>query len=774
MLSARALLLLPLVVSVAAISVLALTLAFPSRPTGATTSAPCSDTPITQWPASAGGNDHFYQGVCAPARITWDAAKVAAEAAGGHLVTQTSSAENDFVFGLIDSPGFWDFYNGCSIGPWIGLFQPDGSPEPAGGWSWVTGEAFVFSNWVVGEPNNQGGHENVASFWGESGCPGTGVRTAKWNDGNYDHAPLGGALSYVVEWEENPSPTPEPTETPTASPTPSGTATPTPTPTPTPGPEDRKVIFIQGIDSESGDCGETFRNRVKWMVDYLTTADWVKSAVPLHPDNDFFYFSYSGYYCDQEGINPPGYRMPKYVPIETCDGIMAYAGKLDRMVKDLAFRYPDAKFDIVAHSMGGMVAAYWLKTHTDMRDKVNAVVTFDSPLRGVEHRNWFTSACLETSQSWVDLHCDNYDDVNDCSHIVFDIANVAEAPEPDVAFFTIDATRQDKPLVEAVPRDRTTLLSSDSTLHCQFDDSHGAVWENSATEGTSAIRCWQHMTWPPDSDHPSSWRVDSVDAKAAFVACAITSLAADSCLDKIGPEVHPETVLREPSPAGSSSLDVTDTSSLAVGDHILINPGMPNEEENQVVGFGSILLAWPLEFDHQAGEPVVKVSPPSMVAGWNQPCYLGPEQPIEEALSGIIGDVLAVYRLSASQSFESWFPRRPGVSTITAIRPYEPLFILMAKDAAWSQTPSSTPPTSANLAQGWNSVCYTGSAKAPEDATSGIADELAILYTLGSDQAWGHYVPGRPEASDIAQIDQYAAVLVLVTEPGGTQWVFDP
>jgi uncharacterized protein YycO len=166
--------------------------------------------------------------------------------------------------------------------------------------------------------------------------------------------------------------------------------------------------------------------------------------------------------------------------------------------------------------------------------------------------------------------------------------------------------------------------------------------------------------------------------------------------------------------------------------------------------------------------------PQQLAAGWNQPCYLGPAQPIEDALADILPDVLAVYRLSGSQSFESWFPGRPDVSTITAIRPYEPLFILMAKDAAWSQTPSGTPPSSVNLAQGWNSVCYAGMAKAPEDATSGIADELAILYTLGSDQAWGHYVPGRPEASNISQLNQHDAVLMLVTEAGGTQWVFDP
>jgi hypothetical protein len=35
-------------------------------------------------------------------------------------------------------------------------------------------------------------------------------------------------------------------------------------------------------------------------------------------------------------------------------------------------------------------------------------------------------------------------------------------------------------------------------------------------------------------------------------------------------------------------------------------------------------------------------------------------------------------------------------------------------------------------------------------------------------------VPDRPEVSNIAQLEQYDAVLMLVTEPGGTTWTFDP
>ena len=164
----------------------------------------------------------------------------------------------------------------------------------------------------------------------------------------------------------------------------------------------------------------------------------------------------------------------------------------------------------------------------------------------------------------------------------------------------------------------------------------------------------------------------------------------------------------------------------------------------------------------------------SLAQGWNGPCYLGPEQPIEQALADIITDVQAVYRLNSGQTFDRWFAARPEVSNIATIRPYEPLFVLMAKDAAWPQTPSSTPPTSVTLAQGWNSTCYLGQTTAAGNAIGSIASQLDMLYMLGSDQTWSRHVPGRPEVSNIAQLAQYDAVLVLVNAEGGAQWVFNP
>ncbi len=137
----------------------------------------CTSSPIVQWMVAAGGNDHFYQGVCTCTAcdgsdgLTWTDAKAAAEAMGGYLATITSSAENDFAFTVIDTAGFWyaNPFN-CSIGPWLGAFQPNPSDGGNDGatWDWVTGEPFVYTNWASGEPNNSGNVESLLEFYG---CP---------------------------------------------------------------------------------------------------------------------------------------------------------------------------------------------------------------------------------------------------------------------------------------------------------------------------------------------------------------------------------------------------------------------------------------------------------------------------------------------------------------------------------------------------------------------------------------------------------------------------
>jgi hypothetical protein len=166
-------------------------------------------------------------------------------------------------------------------------------------------------------------------------------------------------------------------------------------------------------------------------------------------------------------------------------------------------------------------------------------------------------------------------------------------------------------------------------------------------------------------------------------------------------------------------------------------------------------------------------TPSGLVAGWNHVCYLEAELPISEALADLGADALAVYRLRADQGFDKWFPNRPDISTITTLSPYDALFILMPNAAAWPEQPAAAPPTGLDLAQGWNSACYSGQTKDVQSATASIAGQYDALYLLASNQGWKRFIPARPDISGLAELQQFDAVLVLVTQPGGARWVFD-
>jgi hypothetical protein len=181
--------------------------------------------------------------------------------------------------------------------------------------------------------------------------------------------------------------------------------------------------------------------------------------------------------------------------------------------------------------------------------------------------------------------------------------------------------------------------------------------------------------------------------------------------------------------------------------------------------------------DPTSSTPTPTATPPpgtiTLVSGWNNSCYVGSEQPIEDALADVDSHVLAVYRMRADLGFDRWFPNRPEVSTITAVSPYQSLVILMNQQAFWPHEPSGTPPPSVSLAGGWNSVCYAGATKDVQAATAGIVENINVLYTLASDQTWRRFIPDRPDVSTLSQLESSTAVLILVTNQSGVLWVFD-
>lgn len=89
--------------------------------------------------------------------LTWEEAKAACEAKGGHLATITSEEEQQKL----------NLYNAGNHKLWIGGYK-----NTEGQWCWVTGEPWKYENWGEGEPNNSSNvvaDESCVAMWPENG-----------------------------------------------------------------------------------------------------------------------------------------------------------------------------------------------------------------------------------------------------------------------------------------------------------------------------------------------------------------------------------------------------------------------------------------------------------------------------------------------------------------------------------------------------------------------------------------------------------------------------
>ena len=140
-----------------------------------------------QW---SDGNGHWYQVVQQDDTLNWETARDEADAAGGHLVTITSEAENNFVFGLVSSGKYANY--------WLGGYRETDNQDPSLGWAWVNDEEWSYTNWLPNEPNNgAGAGQDYLHYWGAS---------HGWDDmhnGDYMNG-------YIIEYNYNPSAVPEP------------------------------------------------------------------------------------------------------------------------------------------------------------------------------------------------------------------------------------------------------------------------------------------------------------------------------------------------------------------------------------------------------------------------------------------------------------------------------------------------------------------------------------------------------------------------------------
>lgn len=130
-----------------------------------------------QWEIADGGNGHYYEKVLMS--LSWEEARDYAFSQSwiglpGYLASISSEEENLWLFNTLSGQDCW-----------LGGFQPEGSDEPSGGWSWSNGEPWFYSNWGPGEPNDSG-NEDYLQF----------STAARWND--LGHSPR----YFLVEYGE--------------------------------------------------------------------------------------------------------------------------------------------------------------------------------------------------------------------------------------------------------------------------------------------------------------------------------------------------------------------------------------------------------------------------------------------------------------------------------------------------------------------------------------------------------------------------------------------
>jgi YVTN family beta-propeller protein len=151
----------------------------------------------------------------------------------------------------------------------------------------------------------------------------------------------------------------------------------------------------------------------------------------------------------------------------------------------------------------------------------------------------------------------------------------------------------------------------------------------------------------------------------------------------------------------------------------------------------------------------------TLVPGWTYACYFGDERPPDDALAVVRDNVLAVYRLGPDGGYDRWFPGKPGLSTISTVRPGETLFVLADDYAPWVQEPSWAGSDFA-LAPGWNSMCYAGESKEAAVAVKEMSEQIAVSYGLAVDGTWQRFIPARPELTTMTYVRGFSPLIVLI------------
>ncbi len=152
------------------------------------------------------GTGHYYQAVNVPTGITWLDANAAATASGGYLASILGEGENEFVFGLVNSPAFFTdlSVNGDRLGPWFGARNVQGATN----FQWTSGEAVTaasYTNWANGQPD--GYPASTETQYGQF-YAGSGIGSTWGDDPSTSPPGFQNPRGYVVEYNTDPVPEP--------------------------------------------------------------------------------------------------------------------------------------------------------------------------------------------------------------------------------------------------------------------------------------------------------------------------------------------------------------------------------------------------------------------------------------------------------------------------------------------------------------------------------------------------------------------------------------
>lgn len=256
---------------------------------------------------------------------------------------------------------------------------------------------------------------------------------------------------------------------------------------PLPGKDDRVVIFVPGITSQST-CpnGTGFLDQApRWIEPFLNDPQqpWIQNAVHI---SDYVYFSYSGNYCD--GSTGEGGGIPQYAASDTCAGFdEVYYDRLKGLIERVTDRFKDRKtrVSIVAHSQGGLISSYLVgRLRQDAPDflaqRVASVITFDSfpeglPLADILHL-WppYWGPCGANSANIQDWNNNSY--VSQTAREAAQPFNANAGPkcpgrdQACVKFYTIDAAGPPVP-------EQFTHIRGESN-HAQYPGDHSQIWND--------------------------------------------------------------------------------------------------------------------------------------------------------------------------------------------------------------------------------------------------------------------------------------------------------